>query len=756
MSIANLPRLPKRRACGRQSSALVGGLAACLLVSCGVRGDHSIELPTGTPVILISIDTLRADHLPAYGYRGVETPAIDALAKDSVLYTHAYSHTPLTLPSHTSLLTGLLPAETGVRDNVGYSLDPSRISSHAIPYLPLMLHEHGYATGAAVSAFVLQRKTGLATGFDLYDDAIEFRSGTGLGGLQRPGEETLKSALSWVRSVGNRPFFLFFHLYEPHTPYEPPEPFASRYASKYDGEIATADAIVGHLLDELRAEGIYERALVILLSDHGEGLGDHGEAEHGVLLYNEAIHVPLLVKLPKAELGGRRTDAPAQLLDVAPTVASLLGLPPSPRWRGVSLLQLLEGNAPDRTSRSIYSETFYPRLHFGWSDLASLIGARYQYIDGPGPELYDLTVDPGEHRNVLTAERRVLASLRTELGTYDRSLKPPSAVDDETRRAMEALGYVGAGASPERTALRADPKTQLSTLADLKHGFAAMAQQDYRQAVLDLRKVIASNPDMADAWEFLARALAKIGDEEGAIGAYQQALRLSGGSPIVAVSLASLYFDLGRDDQATEHARAALAGQPSLAHGLLAQIALRHGQLDHAEQEARAAAQDGNLRLSPLVTLAEVLHTKGRYDEAWSVTQEAETIYAGRTTKDLSLVQGLALLEGKILADQGKATEAEAAFEREIDRFPNDERAYPNLAILQALTGRPDAATATLQKMLVTHPSPAAFAQAVKTYRVLRDPAGADALLRAALLRYPQSGELRALAAASASALSKR
>ncbi|MES1211548.1 MAG: sulfatase, partial [Acidobacteriota bacterium] len=268
----------------------------------------------------------RADHLPAYGYRGVETPAFDELRRDGDLFEKAYTPTPLTFPAHSSLLTGVLPAVHGVRDNVGYHLDKGKIERGELPYLPWLLRKKGYATGAAVSAYVLQAKGGLDTGFDLYEDSIEFRSNTGLGGLQRPGGETLKLARGWLDSVKDKPFFFFFHLYEPHTPYQPVEPFASRYASKYDGEIATADRIVGDLLAELKRLGVYDRALIILVSDHGEGLGEHGEEEHGVLLYDEAIHVPLLLKLPDAQLAGSTVSKPAQLTDVAPTVLALLGM----------------------------------------------------------------------------------------------------------------------------------------------------------------------------------------------------------------------------------------------------------------------------------------------------------------------------------------------------------------------------------------------------------------------------------------------
>jgi arylsulfatase A-like enzyme/Flp pilus assembly protein TadD len=740
------PRLPRRR---RAAAALVLLLPAAAAAGCARHADRMPVAPAGTPVVLISIDTLRADHLPAYGYRGVETPAIDALRRDAVLFARAYTHTPLTLPSHTALLTGLLPAVTGVRDNVGYTLDAGRVASGEIPYLPLILKRHGYATGGAVSAFVLQGKTGLANGFDFYDDAIEFRTGTGLGGLQRPGGETLRLALPWLRAAAAappRPFFLFFHIYEPHTPYDPPEPYASRYPLKYDGEIATADAIVGELLAELRLLGAYDRAIVVLLSDHGEGLGDHGEDEHGVLLYDEAIHVPLLLKLPGGRLGGRTAGAPVALTDVAPTLLALLGMPVPPQMRGASLLaQLAERR--EQPGRRVYSETFYPRLHFGWSDLASLIDRRYQYIDGPDPELYDLERDPHETRNLLREERRIDGEMRRELAGYDRRLAPPAAVDAETRAAMAALGYVGhTGAAAAGGGPLPDPKRHLGALKDLKQGFAAMARRDDHGAAAIFARALAGNPRMTEAWEFLGRTRERLGDPRGALAAYAQALRLDPGSAPVAMAAASVYFDQGQLDQAAVHARMAAAANPSNAHDLLAQIALRRGRLEDAEREAREAQGDQGRRIRPRITLAEVLHARRRYDEALAQVRQAEQAYAERTAPDPELIRGLALIRGKILADLGDAAGAEAAFRQEIQRFPDDLRAYPNLAILYALTGRPAAARDTLQHMVADHPSAAAYAEAVKALRVLADPGGAAAVLRLALRKYPGDPALAALA----------
>jgi arylsulfatase A-like enzyme/Flp pilus assembly protein TadD len=710
------------------------------LAACSRSGSHGApDIPKGTPVVLISIDTLRADHLPSYGYEQVETPALEALRRDGILFERAYAVTPLTLPSHSSLLTGVLPAVHGVRDNVGYRLDAAKIGKGELPFLPEILKQAGYATGAAVSAYVLQGKTGIATGFDFYQDGIEFRTGTGLGGLQRPGSETLAIARPWLESVKDKPFFFFFHIYEPHTPYTPPEPFDSRYASKYDGEIAAADAIVGELIAELKRLEVYDKALIVLLSDHGEGLGDHGEDEHGVFLYDEAIHVPLLVRLPGAQRAGATTARPVQLLDVAPTVLGLLGLPVPETLPGISLL------AESAPPRRIYSETFYPRLHFGWSELFSLIDETHHYVDSPEPELFDRRQDPRETRNVLSEQRRVYASLRRELEGYDRKLQPPSAVDEETRRAMTALGYIGSGAGASEGPLPA-PRSKIASLTDLRDGFRLMATKDYAAAEGAFRRVIAENPKMADAWEFLGRALQRMGRNEDALAAFRQGLKISNGSPEIAVAAASLYFDLGRLDDAAAHAKMAMAAHPSFVHGLLAQIALQRGRLDEAEREARAAGEDESLRIGPLITLAEVLHARKDDRQALEMLRKAEEAYGEREVKDTDLIRGLNLIRGKILADQGDAPAAEKAFLKEIELFPDGVRGYSSLAILYALSGRGAEVGTVLQRMVEVNPSPIAYAEAVKTLRILNDPRSASSLLRYALGRFPGDPALRDLA----------
>jgi arylsulfatase A-like enzyme len=286
------------------------------------------------PIVLISIDTLRADHLPTYGYTKVRTPHIDALAAESAVFEQAWSHSPQTLPSHTSILSGQLPFEHGVRDNSGFTVKPDQW------LVQRALHDAGWQTGGFVSAYVLRSATGIGQGFDTYDADLPTASPeASIGQIQRDGAQTLAGATRWLDARMDSKFLLFVHFYEPHKPYSPP----ARYAmyAPYDGEIAYADELVGLLLDRLRAKGLYDTATIVLLADHGEGLGDHGEQEHGLFLYHETTHVPLVIKTPGDP--ARRVDAPVQHIDLVPTLLDLAGLPTPVSLRGRSLRPLLDG-----------------------------------------------------------------------------------------------------------------------------------------------------------------------------------------------------------------------------------------------------------------------------------------------------------------------------------------------------------------------------------------------------------------------------
>ncbi len=713
-------------------------LGALSSLGCGGTGSSGEPGPfRNAPIILISVDTLRSDRLPAYGYDKVKTPALDEFRKDAVLFEHAYSHVPLTLPSHATILSGLLPGEHGVRDNSGYVFSAAKN-----PYLPKLLHEAGYKTGAAVSTFVLRAETGMAEGFDRYDAEIEVKATESLGNSQRSGRETSRIALDWTKTVAAEPFFLFFHVYEPHTPYAP-EPAFSSYSDPYDGEVATVDAIVGDFLSRLKEMDVYDKAVIVLLSDHGEGLRDHGEQEHGIFLYREALQVPLLVKLPKGERGGTTVKEPAQLLDVFPTLLALAGLPvpagaPS-ETRGRSLFGL-SGTGAGTGERTVYAETFYPRLHLGWSELFSVIRGGSHYIEAPDAELYDLAADPSERTNILTRERRTFAELRKALEPLKTSLAAPSEVDAETAAKLASLGYLGSSVKAGDGPLP-DPKSRIHTLDELGRALQLASQQRYAEAVPQLQQLTQTNPFMLDAWETLGQSLQKLGRHQEAFAAYDEAMRISGGASHVALSMASLLLDMGRLDDARKHAEIGLANSPAVAHNLLAQVALAAKDLPAAEKEARAALEARGSRLAPVVTLAGVLQAQGKLAEAIQLTDEALA-----EMKPGQKFTGLYLVRGDLLARLDRTAEAEQAFLQEIRDFPADSAAYARLAVLYASAGRPAEAVSVLRTLVESQRSPAAYAAAVKTLRILGDPQGAAALLRHAIATHPESKELRALA----------
>lgn len=628
-------------------------------------GEESFE---DAPVLLISIDTLRSDHLPAYGYGGVETPALDAFREDAILFERAYSHTPLTLPSHATLLSGVLPTVHQVRDNGGYKVDTSR---H--PWLPSLLGEAGYATGAAVSAFVLGPETGMGTGFDLYDAGSEQERAESAR-AQLPGGRAARAAVEWIRGQGENPFLYFLHLYEPHTPYEPPEPFATRYRDRpYDGEIAAADAILGGLFEELKRLGVYDRAVILVLSDHGEGLGDHGEEEHGLFLYRETLQVPLLLKLPGARRGGTSVAAPAQLLDVAPTVLRLAGLPVPDGLEGKSLLEL-EGGGAEEPARRIYAETFYPRLHFGWSDLASLIEDRFHYIHGPAPELFDLAADPAETRDRLPAERRVYAALRQALEGYDRRLAEPGHVDAETARQLRALGYSGRPSLSAEGPLP-DPRQRRHVIRDFEAAQQAVSQARYEEGAEIVRRVLREEPRMLDAWVFLGICSDRLGRGEEALAAYREALEISGGAPEYALEVGRQLFKLGRPEEALRHAALGEEADPAEARGLMAAVALTRRDTDEALRLLRAGGRVGaSFRRDLGLALAE----SGRTQEALEVLAPA-----GGSPADPASLNTLALT----LSEAGRQREAAEVLRSLLATAPDNARAHELLGMISLRQG---------------------------------------------------------------------
>lgn len=678
-------------------------ISSCVVVVllCGIAGcaadSPAGRFPQGTPVVLISVDTLRSDRLPAYGYRGVETPAIDRLRNDAILFRRAYTTVPLTLPAHTSLFSGMLPPAHGARDNIGYRVDPERS-----PLLQQALSEAGYATGGAVSARVLRGETGISTGFDVWDDAIAHTGTGGLQSVQRAGPETFEAIRPWLEGVADGPFLLFVHLFEPHTPYKPPEPYASRFESAYDGEIAAADAVVGGLLEDLRRLGVYDRSLIVFLSDHGEGLGEHGEEEHGLFLYRTTLQVPLIVKLPDNREAGTTVEHPVSLVDVAPTILEGLGLPVAPGVDGRSLLAPPKG---DETDRVLFAETLYPRLHFGWSDLAAAIRGDHQYIEAPRPELYDLEADSAQVDNLVDARADLAGDLAKVVSSWDRTLEGPEAVDAETRRQLEALGYA-TGASAVVDGPLPDPKDKVGVLAELHEAHMMLEKGDAAAAADRFTRVLASDPGIEDAWAMLARALADQGRVNRAIETLEEAMEQVPGAMSLKLQAAVLLFSQQRFGEARALASAAIDHDPVAARSLLAQAAVAEGDLDEAERQARAALETGPGRLGPWLALAEVLAATGRVDEAVATLLEVVADTARPADMRLGaaeklLQQGRGSRAAEALADLEAAGEPRALTFVARVAAAQQEWGRARGLLLRVLEIRPDAARAAVDLGLI-------------------------------------------------------
>ncbi len=684
---------------------LLGG-AACRRTETTARAGR-------VPVILISIDTLRADHLPMFGYNKVDTPNLDALRRDGILFTSAYSHVPLTLPSHVTVLTGRIPPANGVRNNIGYKLDPN------IPTLPLSLKANGYTAGAAVSAYVLRGNTGLAHSFDSYDDLLPVKTGTPIGSLQRPGAATVQAAETWIGAQGNKPYFFFLHLFEPHSPYEPPEPFKSRYANPYDGEIASADQIVGQFLSYLKEKGIYDKAIIVFMSDHGEGLNQHGEPEHGIFLYRESLHVPLVVKLPRNDRAGETIGDPVGLIDIMPALLELTGTKAPAGLQGTSLLAHETG----AKNRRIYSETLYPRIHLGWSELRSLAGQDYHFIQAPKPELYDVIRDPEESRNVLLEQRRVYSSMKQNLDEVDRStIDLPKHINPEEAAKLTALGYLGSSAATGSGPLP-DPKDRIGDLSEMMAAMRLVNRGEYQNAVTSLRSVIAKNPHLTDAWNQLALTLETTGRYEEAADTYRKAITMS---PDLAgefgLSLGSILLKLDKYDDAAAHARLGEGTNAGAAHTLLARIALARKDYATAEAEAGVAMNDEFARPAAGVVLAQTMTQQNNLQPALALI---DRISAEAQENHLGAIEGLDFARGDLLARMNRFDDAINAFKREIAAYPHGKQAYANLALVYALKGDRGQALAALELMATNSPNRRTYLFAAHTLDQLNDPSDA-------------------------------
>jgi arylsulfatase A-like enzyme/Tfp pilus assembly protein PilF len=581
-------------------------------------------------IFLVTIDTLRADHVHCYGYDGVQTPALDGLAQDGTRFSNAFTPSPITNTSHTSILTGLLPSSHGVTD-------------FAIPLAPAhatwaeILKQQGYKTAGFIGAVILDSKTlapGLDRGFDFYDNFPEHpESKSRWGRVERRGMEVVQHAETWLTQHRTGPHFMWMHLYDPHDPYEPPAPFSQTYKDRlYDGEIAYADSALGLFIAYLKKQGIYEASLIIVVGDHGEGLGEHREETHGIFLYDATTHVPLLMKLPSRVPQKKVVDAQVRTTDILPTALDLVAAPVPQELDGQSLKAYLNGSvASDRTT---IGETDYP-LRFGWSPLRSVRERGSKYIEAPRPELYNLQADPKELHNIYSADEATVQKLRKEL--VDVSAKSPDGAKDANARLSLP-----------------DPKDRIEEQNLLHSAMLASEDNQPEQARAALERVIAMDPKSPTALQQLGQLEFSAKNYQKAAGYLKQALEVRPDDAASAYSLGQALELSGNMPGARDALETSLRINPSQfpARLLLGRVELRMNDLSAAEDQLEAALLLEPQNAEATIVLAEVLVAQKKFTDA-----AAQLEPLARTHPSRELYETLS----KAYAGEGKTEAAQKA-----------------------------------------------------------------------------------------------
>lgn len=625
-------------------------------------------------VLVITLDTTRADRLGCYGFKGIETPNIDALAREGVVFERATATVPLTLASHSSIFTGLVPPHHGVRDNGGFFLDESKTT------MAERLKGAGYATGAFVGAWVLESKWGLAQGFDTYSDKFDLSKFkvVSLGTVQKPGNEVVDGALAWLETVRSKKFFAWVHLYDPHTPYDPPEPYASRYKDQpYLGEIAFTDAMVGRLLDWLRDRGLADRTLVVLTADHGESLGEHGEPSHSFFIYESTTHVPLIVRTPWGLAGRSRTEVSS--VDLFPTVLDLVGLPGQEAIDGRSVARALFDPAAD-LGHVAYSETYYPRFHYGWQQLRSMRDGRWSFIEAPTPELYDLQGDPGEKTNVFKANSKRAEGLRVALreleGPVAAAVPERQKLDPETLQRLAALGYVGNVADVDPTEVLPDPKDKIDIYRRMHLAKDAGQEDHLEEAVRQMESVLAEDPKILDAYVTLGNWYGKLHRPDDAIATFKRALVLKPDNEIAITNLARIYRARGQSQNAIEGYQAALkldARNPQNWFQL-ATLYLDLGRVKDAEETFHQALEANPKMGAALNGLGVIALSRGDSAASEKLIRQGLELEPDLRTGKFNLA--------RIHEARGDVQSALALYREELERYPDNGKARFNVAQL--------------------------------------------------------------------------
>lgn len=647
-------------------------------------------------VLLVTIDTLRADAVGAYGRRETPTPFIDSLARGGVRFADAYAHNVVTLPSHANILTGQLPPRHGVRDNAGFRLAPD------VETLATHLRRRGYRTAAFVSAFPLDSQFGLGPGFDVYDDRLT--SGTRPAFLiqERPAARTVGLAKRWIDASGAEPWFAWVHVYEPHFPYDPPGRFASSWPGEpYLGEVAAADAALAAILEPILAAGADGHTIVVVTSDHGEALGEHGEASHGVFAYDSVLRVPLVIYAPRM-FGPRVVEAPVRHVDLLPTLLDALAVPIPAGLDGRSLLPVVGGSETNVNS-VVYFEALSASLNRGWAPLRGLIQDGFKYIDLPLPELYDLRGDPGEVRNLAASDPGRTAALRArldEFGSADpagKAGRAPVAV----RERLRSLGYV-TGGTPQARAVYTeadDPKRLIALDSILQEVLERYLAGDLAGALARSRELVGRRPSMAVSWMQLAQLEREAGNAAAAVDAMQRAVTLSPADTEPLTLLGAYLTESGRAREAADRL-APHAGEPDADPDLLSVHALALARLEQFDAAlavlSRARERDpANAML--LVHVGTVQHTRGQRAAAREAFMAAVRLDPDLARAHTSL--------GVLALEDGRLDQAAGDWRTATSLDPGEHRNILSLGIALARGGRTTEARACFEFFAANAPA---------------------------------------------------
>jgi arylsulfatase A-like enzyme/tetratricopeptide (TPR) repeat protein len=682
-------------------------------------------------VLLISIDTLRADHLGSYGFPEDTTPHLDALAREGARFENVFSPVPLTLPAHASLLTGTIPPLHGIHDNLSDGLGEERTT------LAELFRGAGFRTGAIVSSFVLDSRFNLDQGFDTYDD--EFEEEHKIAFLsERKGDETTRRAGAWLESHRSEPFFLFLHYYDPHDDYAPPPPFDTRFASDpYAGEVAFVDQQVGEVLAKLENLGLSESTLVVVTGDHGEMLEEHGEATHGYFIYENALRVPLILR--GQGLGPGVVEQRIGLIDVAPTIASLMGLEFPAPVGGEDLSGWLRGGAPASPRRPHYAESVTPNRYYGLSSLFGIVVDRWKYIETERPELYDLETDPEESRNVIDAHPQVAAGMGSALEEMLAKATAPSGneaeLDEEALRRLASLGYLSGtarSAKSDTEGPRGDPKDWIGFYRRHQALEKLVAEGRYPEAREIAAGLVQEKTDFTAGYLQLGAIALETGALDEALGRFSKAVELEPENKAAHFHLAEALARLDRNEEAIEHFRKVIAIDPGFsdASGRLARILAGEGDTQSALETLRSAVASAPEDLDARVRLGVLLASTGSLAEGERELRSALDFDPDHGEAHLQLGSVLAKLEkldeavvhlrravetstspaeahhrlGLVLREQGKRAEGLEHLEAAVALEPDAALAQNNLGLALKDFGRLEEARARYEKALELDP----------------------------------------------------